>query len=228
MRTSGSWLGSRRTTSWLSWPRLASTRERWSTWGADPASSPAWPPYDVIGVDISPSMIDLARAAAPRATFHVGSLLDADLPPAVAVTAIGEALNHATDARAGLGELERLANRVTEALEPGGVFLFDVAIPGREQGARQQFHDREGWSLYMGETGDRSDRYITIFSRNEDGSYVRTDEHHVLRLYEPAEVAELLGRAGLEAEVRDDYPGLPPDLPPIPGWKVFVARKPAP
>jgi SAM-dependent methyltransferase len=184
--------------------------------------------YDMVGVDISPAMIDLARQNAPRASFQVGSLLDAELPRAVAVTAIGEALNYATDPRAGLAELERLALRVSEALEPGGLFLFDIATPGREGGARQQWHDREGWTLYMRaeETGPQSDRYVTIFRRREDGRYVRSDEHHVLRLYLPEEVAGVLRRAGLEAEVRSDYPGAPADLPPIPGWKVILARKP--
>ena len=191
--------------------------------------------YDVLGVDISPAMIELAKRNAPRASFRVGSLLDAELPRAVAVTAIGEALNYATDPRAGLGELERLAGRVHGALEPGGVFLFDIATSGREGGARQQFHDREGWTLYMraeesGDHGgrpDRSDRYITIFRKQDDGHYVRTDEHHVLYLYDPQEVAETLRRAGLEADVLADYPGVPTDLPPIPGWKVILGRKPA-
>ena len=52
--------------------------------------------YDVLGVDVSQDMIELASANAPKASFRRGSLLDVDLPPAVAVTAIGEALNYAT------------------------------------------------------------------------------------------------------------------------------------
>ena len=39
--------------------------------------------YDVVGVDISREMVALARVTAPLATFHCGSLLDAELPPAV-------------------------------------------------------------------------------------------------------------------------------------------------
>ncbi len=184
--------------------------------------------YDVVGVDISPAMIELARKHAPQASFHEGSLLDFELPGAVAVTAVGEALNYATDPRAGLGELKQLGSRVFDALAPGGVFLFDIAMPGREGGARQQFHDRDRWTLYMRaeETGAQSDRYITMFHKDGDGCYVRTDEHHVLRLYDPEEVAALLRNVGLEAEVRADYPGVPSDLPPIPGWKVILATKP--
>ena len=79
--------------------------------------------FEVVGVDISPAMIELARANAPNATFQVGPLLDFDLPRAVAVTGVGEALNYAADERAGIEELERLGRRVSDALEPGGVFL---------------------------------------------------------------------------------------------------------
>ena len=48
----------------------------------------------------------------------------------------------------------------------------------------------------------------------------------MLRLYDPEEVAETLRRAGLEADVSEDYPGVTTDLPPIPGWKVVLGRKP--
>jgi hypothetical protein len=46
----------------------------------------------------------------------------------VAVCAIGEALNYATDARAGLDAFRQLAQRAFEALATGGVFLFDVSV----------------------------------------------------------------------------------------------------
>src|SRR3954452_12393910 len=45
--------------------------------------------FKALGVDISPAMIELARKTIPEATFHVGPLLDVELPPAVAVTATG-------------------------------------------------------------------------------------------------------------------------------------------
>ena len=46
--------------------------------------------YDVLGVDLSPAQINLARARAPRARFATGSLLSAKIPACDAVTAIGE------------------------------------------------------------------------------------------------------------------------------------------
>lgn len=188
--------------------------------------------YAVLGVDISPGMLALAAGHAPAASLRCSPLLDVDLPRSVAVAATGEVLNYATDPRAGLEEVDRLARRVREALEPGGVFLFDVATPGRAgpDGVRQQFHDQPDWTLYMRAEEDRDratlERWITIFTRTEGSDYRRTDERHVLRLYEPRQVVALLEGAGFGVEVLEDYPASPPQRSPLPGWKVFVATAP--
>jgi SAM-dependent methyltransferase len=188
--------------------------------------------YDVLGVDVSQDMIELASANAPKASFRRGSLLDVDLPPAVAVTAIGEALNYATDPRASLSQLERLADRVRQALASGGVFLFDVAAPGRHGPDRvaHRYHDHNDWTLSMRaeESADHTtlDRRITIFRKVDEpgpGRYRRSDEHHVLRLYEPGAVIDALARAGFEAASLDAY-GSSSRSTPAGGWAVVVAR----
>jgi SAM-dependent methyltransferase len=183
--------------------------------------------YHVRGVDISEDMLGLARANAPRATFAQGSLLDAELPHAVAVTAIGEPLNYATDPRAGLDEVERLAARVRAALDPRGVFLFDVATPGRHGvDVVRKFHEREDWSMFvrLEEHDGTLDRRMRIFrATGEDGLFRRTDEHHVLRLYEPAALTAALERAGFAVEIDDDY-GAASASTPSSGWIVVEAR----
>jgi len=45
--------------------------------------------YDVLGIDISESMLKLARKRAPKARFVRGSLFQVKLPECVAVTAVG-------------------------------------------------------------------------------------------------------------------------------------------
>src|SRR5689334_16023148 len=55
--------------------------------------------YDVLGIDISPTMIRLARRKAPGARFLTGSLFSMSLPACAAVTAMGECVNYAFDRR---------------------------------------------------------------------------------------------------------------------------------
>lgn len=183
--------------------------------------------YDVLGVDVSPDMVELARANAPGARFAQGSLLDAELPPAVAVTSIGEALNYAVDPRAGLEQVERLAGRVRDALDPRGVFLFDVATPGRHGGDEVvKLHEGDDWSMFvrLREHDDATlERTMTIFRAAGDGRYRRTVERHVLRLYEPPALAASLERAGFDVELQGDY-GAPSTSTPPAGWTAVVAR----
>jgi SAM-dependent methyltransferase len=183
--------------------------------------------YDVRGVDLSADMIALARANAPGATFMQGSLLDAEIPHAVAVTAIGEALNYATDPRASLDEVQRVAARVHASLDPRGVFLFDVATPGRHGvDVVQKFHEREDWSMFvrLEEHDDTLDRRMSIFRMtDDDGLYRRTDEHHVLRLYEPAILTAVLERAGFDVQISGDYGAASASTPPS-GWIIVEAR----
>src|SRR6185503_15537640 len=56
--------------------------------------------WDVLGIDLSPAMVRLARKRAPRARFRVGSFVDAQIPPCAAVTAMGECLGYLLDPRA--------------------------------------------------------------------------------------------------------------------------------
>jgi SAM-dependent methyltransferase len=186
--------------------------------------------YEVLGVDLSPAMIELAERNAPRARFRCESLLDVSIPPSVAVTAIGEALNYATDPRAGLDATASVARRVYDALAPGGIFLFDVATPGRNLGleVRERIHDHDDWMLCMKatETGDRLDRRITIFTREPNDRWARIDEHHVVQLYDPDALRALLVDVGFTVETQASYGTERGDSTPPMGWTVFVASKP--
>src|SRR5262245_18575364 len=79
--------------------------------------------YDVLGIDISPAMIRLARRQVRNARFVCGSYRDVRLPECDAVTAIGEIFNYKFDRRAGLPELRKVFRRVQAALRPGGLFV---------------------------------------------------------------------------------------------------------
>jgi SAM-dependent methyltransferase len=86
--------------------------------------------YEVLGIDVSPAMLKIARRRAPRARFLRRSLFDLEIPGCVAVTAIGESLNYIFDNRGPSG-LNSLFTRIHHALMPGGLLIFDLAGPGR-------------------------------------------------------------------------------------------------
>jgi SAM-dependent methyltransferase len=161
----------------------------------------------VLGVDISPAMIRLARKRAPRARFRVNSFRTAVLPRCAAVAAIGEVFSYRFDGRADLAPLLR---RIHRALEPGGVLLFDVAAPGRVKGAQpvRKFVEREDWAVFVTLEQDARRRIltrtITSFRRLGRG-HRRTEEVHRQRLFRRTEVEKLLRAAGFEVRTLAGY-----------------------
>jgi SAM-dependent methyltransferase len=159
--------------------------------------------YDVLGVGVSSDLVEIARGRAPSASFLNASLLDAELPACVAVAAIGECFNYAFDERAGDEALGVVFARAYEALEPGGLFLFDIAELGRERGGpRRDWSEGPDWMLCLEASEEHAartlERRITVF-RQVDGGFRRSDELHRLRLYEVAAVLDALETAGFEA-----------------------------
>lgn len=181
--------------------------------------------YDVLGVDISPAMIEIARKRAPRAKFRLASLLSADIPACEAVTALGECFNYLFDKTNHIERLRSVFDRVFSALRPGGLFVFDIAEPGRGKGVRQRHRQGNDWAALSDvdedtET-DRLTRRITIF-RKRGRAYMRSQEVHVLQLYKRSEVAAELRSAGFRVRLLSGYG----DQTMFPGCVGFMARKP--
>ncbi|HBY64038.1 MAG TPA: class I SAM-dependent methyltransferase [Solibacterales bacterium] len=164
--------------------------------------------YDVLGIDQSGAMIDLARRRAPGARFVQDSLLQAPLPKCRAVTSISECMNYLFDDSNSLKRLAALMRRVHHALEPGGVFVFDIAEHGLEPERRRGHWQGEGWVVMLDAEEDPEThivtRDITTF-RRAGKLWRRTDEQHRLRTFDRSEIYEELGRAGFHVKLLRGY-----------------------
>jgi hypothetical protein len=118
-------------------------------------------------------------------------------------------LNYAADPRASRRQLGPLFVRIQQALEPGGLFLLDVAEPGRERRTpRRTWHEGPDWLLCV-EAAEAPDervlrRRITVF-RQANGAWRRSDELHRLRLYPRQALLDLLASTGFHTRLLAGY-----------------------
>lgn len=79
--------------------------------------------FEVVGVDLDPQMIDVARKRYPASTFRCLNLLDIGTlsPPFDFVFCIGNVAPHLTQE-----EFARFVGDVADLLRPGGVWIFQV------------------------------------------------------------------------------------------------------
>ena len=182
--------------------------------------------YDVLGVDISADALAIARRRAPAARFVEASAFGFVPPRCAAVTAVGEVLGYAADERSGRDALVALFDRVHAAMAPGGLFVFDLAAPGREPAPRRAWREGPGWLVCneaeeLPERGELRRRIVTF--REAGGGWRRDDELHVLRLHPAERVLADLAAAGFEADALGSY--LPADDAVPPGVVVYRSAR---
>lgn len=182
--------------------------------------------YDVLGIDLSEDLIEIARQRIPQGKFQVESFLTVQIPSCIAVTAIGEYFNYLFDYRNNREELGNLFQRIYESLGAGGVFLFDVAVPGRVpgSGAFRNYSEGEDWVVLVTVEEDKQHQRLTrqITTFRKVGEFYRRDrEVHQLVLYECSELVEKLQEIGFDVQTLENYETLQ-----FPAGHIgFLARK---
>jgi SAM-dependent methyltransferase len=164
--------------------------------------------HRVLATDASPAMVALARETAPGAEgFAVLALPDDPLPSCDAIVGVGHPINYLPSPEAIHQALGALAN----ALRPGGIIAFDVCDLAYGQ-ARRDVPSRgwvaNDWALvteFSLPSADRFIRRMTIFSRNDDGTWRRDDERHQNVLVDTATIPDVLRAHGIDAEIRDAF-----------------------
>ncbi len=145
------------------------------------------------GVDISRDFVDMC--VSDGLAVRCADLNTVDLPKGLtAVTALGEVLAYRPAA------LCPFASEVARALEPGGVFLFDLTSPGCVGHAVRSAG--EGWTLTADIEVDGA--ILTRTITTDVGGHVRTERHQQV-LFEPKDVVSLLSELGFHVEIMPSY-----------------------
>ncbi len=182
--------------------------------------------FDLLGIDLSPALIALARKRVPGGVFRVESLLSAQLPRCVAVALVGECVNYLFDEQHSVEGVRQVLHRAFDALTPGGLLVFDAAEPGRVPGGTiRTWVEEEDWAVLVNTQEDRQEglltRHITSF-RKIGELYRRDHEVHRLRLLPHDQVEGWLREIGLQTQVLGAYGPVP-----LPGGLIgFLAQKP--
>ena len=157
--------------------------------------------YQVLGVDISESLIAIARTRVPNAEFRVESFFKTDIPFCNAVISIGECLNYLFDNDDNSQMLIKLFERIYKALVPGGIFIFDIAEPGQviEGNRVKNFTEGKDWIVLVEKEENQeklvlSRRIVTL--RKVEEHYRRDEELHYLQLYKAIDITEKLSQIG--------------------------------
>ena len=152
--------------------------------------------------------------------------MDTPIPECETGLAIGEVLGYVGSAQGPKAELRDLFGRIRSAVTPGGLFVFDVATPGRiPAGEGSAFRAGDDWAILYTASEDRKgrklQRRITTFRRISGGAtYRRSEEIHRLRLWPAREIEDMLREARFKVHSRRAYG--PRQF--APGHRVFVAR----
>ncbi len=165
--------------------------------------------YDMIGVDSSPEMLEIAMEKKEESGQDILYLLqdmrEFELYGTVrAVVCVCDSLNYILEE----DELLQVFSLVNNYLDPGGYFIFDLntlykyrELLGDTTIAENRNEGSFIWENYFDEEEKINFYELTLFiPEGENGLFRRYEEEHYQRAYELDTVLALLQRAGLQVE----------------------------
>ena len=174
--------------------------------------------YDMIGIDNSEEMLQIAREAEFVQTVEEESeeagmqkrnilyllqdMREFELYGTVrAVVSICDSMNYILEEE----ELLTVCKLVNNYLDPGGIFIFDLNTPYKYRellGESTICENRaEGsfiWENYFDEEEQINEYDLTLFIREEQGLYRKFEETHFQRAYELDTVKRIIEESGME------------------------------
>lgn len=162
--------------------------------------------YNMIGIDNSPDMLELAlekkQASGQDILYLLQDMREFELYGTVkGIISFCDSINYITTP-ADLLQVFRLANNY---LDPGGYFIFDFHTEyyyNTVLGDSIFAEDREDmsfiWDNFYDETTRINEYLLSIFVLDQSGLYRKYQEEHFQRAYTLTEIQDLLVQAGLE------------------------------
>lgn len=171
--------------------------------------------YDMIGIDLSVDMLDIARdmeyedadfdmEKGPAILYLNQDMREFELFGTVqAVVSFCDSMNYITTE----DDLLHVFRLVNNYLDPGGIFLFDMNTVHKYRDilSNNTFAENrdEGsfiWENEFDEESDLNQYDLTLFIRDEEDEdiYFKYEEQHVQRAYEIDNVCKLIKEAGME------------------------------
>ena len=159
--------------------------------------------YDMIGIDNSYEMLDMAREyASENILYLMQDMREFELYGTVrAIYSACDSINYILEEE----ELKEVFKLVNNYLDPGGLFIFDINSPFKyeELLAENTFAEtrEEGsfiWENYYDEEEQMNEYDLTLYIKEENGSFQRFQEEHYQRCYDLSTIKRLLKEAGME------------------------------
>lgn len=175
--------------------------------------------YDMIGIDNSPDMLELAQekkqASGQDILYLLQDMREFELYGTVkAILAFCDSMNYITEPE----ELVQVFRLVNNYLDPGGYFIFDFHTEfyyNNILGESTIAEDRENmsfiWENYYDSATHINEYLLSIFVEEDSGLYRKFQEEHFQRAYSLTEIRTLLEDAGMEyVTAYDEFSLLPP------------------
>jgi len=163
--------------------------------------------YDMIGIDNSAEMLDVAmnkRAESGKDILYLlQDMREFELYGTVrGIISVCDSMNYILEAEE-LLEVFRLANNY---LDPGGLFIFDLntlykyeEVLGETVFAENREEGSFIWNNFYDQQEQLNEYDLTLFiPSNDKGMYQKYEETHYQRGYDMGVIKELLVKAGLE------------------------------
>jgi len=157
--------------------------------------------FDMIGIDLSDEMLQVAREKGPGEILYIRQdIREFELYGTVgAIVCACDSINYILDP-SGVEQVFRLVNNY---LDPGGMLVLDFHTPYyfSEVLSGDTISDVDDDVALIWENEELDDGVhascLTVFERQENGSYSRFDEEHLQRGYSMEEMLRFAENAGL-------------------------------